>query len=221
GILSGTGVGLGNGLIVTKWNITPFIVTLGMSYMVRGFVLILANGVTIIDLPKMFLQLGQGKVIGIQYPIIITIAIVIVGDILLRKSSFFRQNYYIGGNEKAAAMTGIKVMKIKMFNYALVGSLAAFAGVLTAARLGSASVNIGQGLELQVITACVIGGASLNGGEGSVLGAFLGTLLMATLLNSLNLLGVDVYWQNVFSGAILIGAVILDVVMKTKRESVV
>jgi ribose transport system permease protein len=115
-------------------------------------------------------------------------------------------------------MTGIKVKRIKIFNFVLVGTLAAFAGVITAARLASASVNIGQGLEMQVITACVIGGASLNGGEGTVFGAFLGTLLMAALINALNLIGVDVYWQNVLNGVILIGAVVLDTVLKKKRE---
>jgi len=218
GILSGALIGLVNGLIIARWEINPFIVTLGMLSIVRGLVLILANGVTIIDLPASFTVLGQGKVFGIQYPIIFTIIIIIIGDILLRRSTFFRQNYYIGGNEKAALMTGIKVNKIKIFNYVLVGTTSAIAGVLMAARLASASVNIGVGLELKVITASVIGGASLSGGEGSIVGAFLGSLLMATLINSLNILGIDVYWQNVITGMILIMAVVLDTVLKRKRE---
>ncbi|KJS50600.1 MAG: hypothetical protein VR66_02190 [Peptococcaceae bacterium BRH_c23] len=218
GILSGALVGLVNGLIVTKWRIHPFIVTLGMLSIVRGFVLILAKGVTIVELPKSFTILGQGKVFGVQFPIIITIIVIILGDILLRKTRFFRQSYYIGGNEKAAIMTGIKVNKVKIISYVIVGALSAMAGVLIASRLGAASVNIGVGEELKVITACVIGGASLNGGEGSVVGAFLGTLLMAILLNSLNLLGIDVYWQNVATGVILIAAVVLDTDLKRRRE---
>jgi ribose transport system permease protein len=218
GILSGSLVGLINGFIIAHWMINPFIVTLGMLSIVRGLVLILAGGVTIINLPESFTILGQGKIFGLQFPIILMFFIIIVGDLLLRRSRFFRQNYYIGGNEKAAVLTGIKVRQVKMFNYFLTATLAGIAGVLMAARLASASVNIGVGLELKVITASVIGGGSLSGGEGSIAGAFLGALLMGTLINSLNILGIDVYWQNVITGMILIGAVILDNVMKRRRE---
>ena len=218
GILSGTGIGLVNGLIIARWRVNPFIVTLGMLSIVRGFVLILAKGVTIINLPDSFLVLGQGKIFGIQFPIVFTALVIIIGDIMLRRARFFRQSYYIVGNEKAAVLTGIKVNKVKIINYMITGTLAATAGILMSARLASASVNIGVGLELKVITASVIGGASLSGGEGSIAGAFLGSMLMATLINSLNILGIDVYWQNVITGMILITAVILDNVLKERRE---
>ncbi|TFB08326.1 ABC transporter permease [Candidatus Atribacteria bacterium MT.SAG.1] len=218
GILTGSIIGFTNGTIVERWRINPLIVTLGMQTVVRGFTLILAGGTAIVGLPESFALIGKGKIFGIQYPIIITIVLVIVGDILVRRSRFFRQNFYVGGNEKAALMTGINVKKIKIFNYVLTSTLAALAGVLIAARLAAASVNIGVGIELRVIAACVIGGASLSGGEGSIVGAFFGTLLMATIVNSLNLLGVDVYWQNIVSGIILIGAVVLDTVMRKRRE---
>ncbi len=221
GLLIGALVGLVNGFIITKWEISPFIVTLGMMSIVRGFVLILAQGVSIIDLPAAFTEIGQGSILGIQYPIIITVVAVVAFDILLRKSKFFRQNYYIGGNEKAAILTGMRVNLVKMTNYIILGALAALAGVTMAARFGNASVNIGVGLEMKVITACVIGGASLSGGEGTVVGAFLGSLLMAMITSALNILSVDVYWQNVFTGAILIFAVVLDTVLKRRRENAV
>lgn len=221
GVSSGAVIGSINGLIIARWKINPFIVTLGMLSIVRGLVLIFAKGLTIINLPKSYTILGQGNLLGIQIPIIITLFIIVLGDISLRRSRFFRQNYYIGGNEKAAVLTGIKVDKVKVFNYVLTGVLAAIAGVLMAARLASASVNIGIGLELKVITASVIGGASLSGGEGTIAGAFLGALLMATLINALNIIGIDVYWQNVITGIILIMAVILDNVLKRKREEAV
>lgn len=219
GILTGSLIGFINGYVITKWRINPFITTLGMMSIVRGFVLIFATGATIIDLPKAFTVVGQGKMIGIQLPIIISLVLIIVGDILLRKSRFFRQSYYVGSNEKAALMTGISVDKVKIFNYVLVGSLAALAGVVTSARFAYASVNIGIGLELKVITSCIIGGASLGGGTGSILGAFLGTLLMATIVNGLNLIGVNIYWQNVLTGIILIGAVVFDTVLKEKGKA--
>src|SRR5690606_13990367 len=122
---------------------------------------------------------------GVQYPIYIMLVLVIIGDIVLRNSRFFRQSYYIGGNEKAARLSGINVDLVKIFNYCLVALLAGIAGIMITARFGSASVTVGSGVELRVITAAIIGGASLSGGEGSVLGAFLGALFMAVLANAL------------------------------------
>jgi ribose transport system permease protein len=137
---------------------------------------------------------------------------------LLRKSRFFRQNYYIGGNEKAARLSGIPVDKMKILSYTLTGLLAGIAGIVMTARLGSASVTAGSGLELRVITAVIIGGASLQGGEGTVVGAFLGSLLMALITNALTLLGVDVYWQTFVIGATLLVAVLIDRLGKLRKE---
>jgi ribose transport system permease protein len=162
---------------------------------------------------------GQGRLFGIQYPIYVMLFLVIVGDILLRYSRFFRQSYYIGGNEKAARLSGINVDFVKIFNYCLVAVLAGIAGVMITARFGSSSVTVGTNVELRVITATIIGGASLSGGEGSVFGAFLGALFMAVLANALNLLGVDVYWQNLVTGLILIIAVVVDVVNEQRKAS--
>ena len=136
---------------------------------------------------------------------------------MLRKSRFFRQNYYIGGNERAAILSGIDVDRIKIFNYALTGFLAALAGIVMTARLGAASVTAGTGMELKVISAVIIGGASLQGGEGTVIGAFLGSLLMAIIVNSLSLLGVDIYWNTLVIGATLLLAVTIDTVGKKRR----
>lgn len=146
------------------------------------------------------------------------IVIVIVFEILMRKFRFFRQCYFVGGNEKAAAMTGMKTSRIKIISFIVVDALAAFVGVIFAARFGNASVTIGTGMEMQVITACVIGGASLSGGEGTIIGSFLGALLMAMMTSALNMLGVDTFWQNVCTGAILIFAVVVDTVIKQRRE---
>jgi ribose transport system permease protein len=218
GLLIGAAGGLVNGFIVTKWNISPFIVTLGTMNIFRGLTQIIAQGVSVVRLPKAFTTFGQGNIFGIQYPIIVSIVIVIVFDTLLRHFRFFRQGYFVGGNEKSAAMTGINVKRIKIINFVIVSTLAALAGITFASRFGNASVTIGTGMEMQVITACVIGGASLNGGEGTIAGAFLGAMLMSMLVSSLNLLGVDVYWQNVLTGVILVFAVVMDTIIKTRRE---
>jgi ribose transport system permease protein len=217
GLLAALGVGLVNGLLVAKLKINPFITTLGMLITVRGLLLVIAKGRAVLNLPEAFTVIGQGRLFSIQYPIYIVLSLVIIGDILMRNSRFFRQSYYIGGNEKAARLSGVNVDFVKIFNYCLVAVLAGVAGLLLTARFGSSSVTVGSGIELRVITATIIGGASLNGGEGSVLGAFLGALFMGVLANALNLMGVDVYWQNLVTGLILIIAVVFDVINERRK----
>jgi ribose transport system permease protein len=217
GLMVGAGIGVINGVIVAIGRINPFITTLGMMSIVRGLLMVLTSGQSVSGLPKSFKSIGQGYVLGIQYPILIAGVLILLGDLLLRKNRIFRQNYYIGGNEKAAVLSGIPVRAVTIFNYALIGFLAALAGIVNTARLGSASVTAGTGLELKVIAAVIIGGASLQGGEGTVLGSFLGALLMAIIISSLTLLGVDVYWQTLVIGATLLMAVTLDTVAKRVR----
>lgn len=209
-IIVGGIIGLINGLIVAKIGINPFITTLGMMNVVRGLVLIITGGNNIIGLSRGFTALGQGKILGIQNPIWISIILIIIADILLRKAQFFRQNYFIGGNPIAALFSGINVDKMRILNFVITGALAAVGGILMTARFGSATVTAGQGLELQVVAAAIIGGASLSGGEGTVIGSFLGALLMGLIINALNLIGVDVYWQTFVQGGILLLAVIID-----------
>jgi ribose transport system permease protein len=218
GLLAALSVGLANGLLVAKLKINAFIATLGMMLTVRGLLLVLAEGKTVLNLPRDFTVIGQGTLAGIQYPIYIMLLVVIVGDLLMRNSKFFRQNYYVGGNEKAARLSGMNVDRIKIVNFCIVALLAGLAGLMITARFGAASVTVGNGIELRVITAAIIGGASLNGGEGSVLGAFLGALFMGVLANALNLLGVDVYWQNLLTGLILIIAVVIDVINERRKS---
>ena len=167
--------------------------------------------------PKSFTVIGQGTVWGIQFPIIISLAVVVGGHFFLSRTRFFRQNYYIGGNERAAVLSGINVNRMKVFNFAFIGFLAALAGIIITARLGSASTTAGKGLELRVISAVIIGGASLKGGEGTILGAFLGTLLMSIIISSINLLGIDLNWVDFVLGATLLIAVMADVL--SKREA--
>lgn len=218
GLIAALGVGLVNALLIAKMRINPFITTLGMSMAIRGLLLVIAHGRAVLNLPASFNAIGQGDLFGFQYPIFILIAIVIIGDILLRHARFFRQSYYIGGNEKAARLSGINVDFVKIVNYCIVALLAGVAGILSTARFGTSSVTIGTGVELRVITATIIGGASLNGGEGSIIGAFLGALFMGMLANALNLLGVDPYWQNLITGVILIVAVLFDVINERRKN---
>ncbi len=216
-LLAALGVGLVNGLLIAKLGINAFIVTLGLMITVRGLLLVIAHGQAVLNLPDSFTVIGQGRLAGIQYPIFVTLILVVVGDLLLRHTRFFRQSYYVGGSERAARLSGVNVDRVKIFNYCIIAVLAGISGLMITARFGAASVTVGNGLELRVITATIIGGASLSGGEGTVLGAFLGTLFLGVLANALNLLGVDVYWQNLLTGLMLILAVVFDAANERRK----
>jgi len=204
GLGTGAVVGLGNGLIIAKVGVNPLIATLGMQQVARGIVFLLTSGLGIPNLPDSFNVMAQGKLFTLQYPVWIMLVVVVVGEILLRRWRFFRQSYFIGGNERSARLSGINVDRVKILNYVLMGVLAALTGLLLTGRMGTASVSAGQGVELQVIAACVIGGSSLSGGEGSVVGSLLGVVLMALILNGLNLLGINPYWQTIVIGGVLV-----------------
>jgi ribose transport system permease protein len=226
-VLAGLGlgafIGFLNGVIIARVGINPFVTTLAMLSIARGALQVLTRGYNITGLPSAFKALGQSKLVllpgrlEIQYPILIALVLVFLGDFLLRRSRFFRQNYYIGGNERAAVLSGIAVRRMTIFNYALTGFLAALAGVIMTSRLGAATTTAGVGLELKVISAVIIGGASLQGGEGTVLGAVLGSLLMGIIMNAITLLGIDIYWNELVIGATLLVAVMIDTLGKRRK----
>lgn len=218
GILSGTLVGLINGLLVTKIGINPLIATLGMLGIVRGIVLVITRGSGIAGLPSSFTAVGQTMFLGLQLPIWIMFVFIIIFHFLLNDSKFFRQYYFIGGNEKAAILTGINVVRLKIISYVICSTLAALAGVLFTARIGASTVTNGQGMELIMISAAVIGGCSLAGGEGSIFGSFLGIMLLALITNAFNLFGFSIYWQRIVSGFILIAAISTDAIIRKRRE---
>jgi ribose transport system permease protein len=218
GLLVGAFIGLINGLLVTKIRVNPLIATLGMMQVVRGIVFLVTAGLGIPNLPDSFNYFGQEKLFNVQIPVWIMLFLVITGEVLLRRSSYFRQSYFVGGNERSARLSGIGVDRVKIFNYIIVGIMAAISGLLLAGRMGSASVSAGLGAELRVVSAVVIGGASLSGGEGTILGAFFGVMLMNLISNGLNLLGINVYWQNIVIGAVLIIAVAADSLSRRNKS---
>lgn len=210
GVLSGAIVGLVNGLIITKVKVNPLVTTLGTMTIVRGIVLVETQGRVMTGFPQSFRQLGEGSAFGIFYPVIIFLVLAAIADLLLRHSRFLRQNYYVGGNEEAARLSGIDVDRVRIVMYVITGMLAAMAGVITTAKNDSASPIAGTGAELRVIAAVVIGGASLNGGVGTVLGTFLGLLLTGMIANGLGFMSVSFYAEGIITGLILIVAVMID-----------
>ena len=203
------GIGLINGYLIAYQGINPMIQTLAMMGIVRGGALML-SGAGIQGLPYWFNAIGQSKFMGIQMPVWYMIMLVGLFSFLLSKTVFFRQYYYIGGNEKAAELSGIRVKRMKLYSFVIIAFLAGFAGILLSSRLGAALPTLGRGLELRVITAAILGGASLSGGQGKIPGAILGALFMGIVANIMVLSRVSGYWQEIILGIILIATLWLD-----------
>ena len=210
GILAGVGIGLFNGFVITKIKVNPFVTTLGSMTIIRGIVLLATQGSSITGFPPEFLAIGQGRLGGVFYPVLIMLAFLVVADFLLRKSRFLRQIYYIGGNEEAAKLSGINVDRVRIWMYVITGALSALSGIIATSKTGSASPIAGSGAELRIIAAVVVGGASLSGGKGTIFGTFLGLLLTSIITSGLGFLRISFYAEGIVSGTILIIAVMLD-----------
>jgi ribose/xylose/arabinose/galactoside ABC-type transport system permease subunit/ABC-type sugar transport system substrate-binding protein len=209
-VLAGAVVGIFNGFFITKVKVNPFVTTLGSMTIVRGIVLLATQGNSITGFPDGFLVIGQEKLFGVFYPILIMLIFLVISDFLLRKSRFLRKTYYIGGNEEAARLSGIDVDRVKVWMYVLTGMLSALAGVIATAKTGATSPIAGSGAELRIIAAVVVGGASLSGGRGTIFGTFLGLMLTSIITNGLGFLRISFYAEGIVSGTILIIAVMLD-----------
>ncbi len=220
GFASGLGIGaaagLINGLIVTRIGINALIATLATLSIFRGLTYVTA-GTGVTPIGDSFKQIGQAVVLGLQMPFWVMLAVVLVGGWAVARTRFFRQYYFIGGNAKAAKLSGIRVERLTLIGFVIMGTLAGLAGVLAAARLNSAVVSAGIGVELSVITATVLGGASLKGGEGSVIGGVLGVLFIALVQNAMIINGVGIFWQNIIIGLVLLLAVSLDRFKRSNR----
>jgi len=209
-LLAGLLMGAFNGFIITKSKIAPFIVTLGTMTIGRGLALILSNGRPVSNLSDSFVFIGSGKILGIPFLIIILIFMFILCSVILNKTILGRYIYAVGGNEQAARASGINVNQVKMAVYSISGLLAGLAGILLTSRITTGQPNAGAGFELDAIAAVVIGGTSTTGGKGSIAGTLIGVLLIGVINNSLDLLNVTSYYQQVVMGVIIIGAVVLD-----------
>jgi ribose transport system permease protein len=213
------GIGAAMGLLVTKIGLHHFIVSLAVMVIARGLCMLGTGGrpLGLYSLPLEFKWIGTGTIGPIPVVIVLFLIFVLIFDFLLRRTTAFRKVYYTGSNAKAAAYSGVSTQKVIFFTTMLTSALCGVAGVIYMARFGSAQPTFGIGMELNVIAAAVIGGASLSGGSGSILGAILGTILLAVVSSSLTLLDVSVYWQDIIRGSILLTAVIIDHYLVRRR----
>ncbi len=216
-LLVGVLVGLVNGLLIVKGDMPPFVATLAMLAIGRGLTLVYTEGRPIAGLDDAFIWLGTGKILGIPVPVMIMVMVAIVSWIVLRHTRFGLHVYTTGGNEETTRLAGISTDRIKLAVYMISGFLAALAGILLTARLWSAQPNAASGWELDAIAAPVIGGVSLFGGSGGVGGALIGSFIIGTLSNGLNLMGISSYYQQVIKGVVFILAVSLDMLGKRRR----
>lgn len=215
-LLMGAAIGAVNGLLVTRVKLWPFIVTLATSKIVSGCVLLLTNGMPI-HVESPFCWLGSGYVGVVPVSVIMMFLIIIAGTVFASKTQTGRNVYAIGNNERAAALSGIKVENTKCMVYVICGLLCAFCGVVVAGNLNSADASLGAGYETDVIAAVVIGGVSMNGGEGSIWGALIGAMIIGILKNAFVLLQVSSYWQSVVIGVVIIAAVTIDRIRTVKK----
>ncbi|QKS72546.1 ribose ABC transporter permease [Paenalkalicoccus suaedae] len=212
GLLVGAILGAINGLIISKGKVAPFIATLATMTIYRGLTLVFTDGRPVSGLGEstLFEMLGRGYFFGIPVPAVTMLMSFLVLYLILKKTTFGRRVYAVGGNEEAAILSGIKADRIKIYVYSLTGFLSALAGIILTSRLNSAQPTAGTMYELDAIAAVVLGGTSLTGGRGWIVGTLIGALIIGVLNNGLNLLGVSSFFQQVVKGSVILLAVLLD-----------
>ena len=216
-------VGIVNALLVVKVKIPPFVATIATLNVGRGLVLIITNGITVYPLPDFFMnKLGQFQLYlspkgGISVQTFIFIILVIVFEILLRRSTYGRNLYATGSNREVAKLSGINTDKIRFTNFIITAMLAALAGMLVAAFTKQGYPPIGQGWEMEIIAATVVGGISLNGGSGSMVGMLCGVILINVLVTGLQMVGLNTFLQTSAKGVLILAAVYIDRMKLNKK----
>ena len=214
-------VGAVNGVLIAYVGMPPFVVTLAMLSFGRSLAMVASNNTVVFqfgpDHNKLLFLGGGAFLFGISNPVIYTIVLALITGFTLRWTRFGRYVFAIGGNERAAILTGVPVRRVKLAVYMVSSLSAGIAGIIETGWLGAVTTNLGAGMELQVIAATVIGGANLAGGAGTAFGALIGSALIEVIRNSLGLLGINAFWQGAFVGAFIIIAVSFDYIRNLRQ----
>ncbi|MER9405230.1 ABC transporter permease [Mesorhizobium caraganae] len=221
----GAAVGLVNGVLIARFKVPAFVATLGVMYMARGLALLMTSGLTYNNLggkPELgntgFDALGFNRLFGVPTGVVVLVVIALIGSIVLNRTAFGRWLYASGGNERAAELSGVPVKTVQISVYVLSGICAAIAGLILSSQLTSAGPTAGTTYELTAIAAVVIGGAALTGGRGNIRGTLLGAFVIGFLSDGLVIIGISSYWQTVFTGAVIVLAVLLNAVQYRRRS---
>ncbi|MCY0096878.1 ABC transporter permease [Hoeflea ulvae] len=215
--LAGVFVGWINGILITRLNVAPFIATLGMLYVARGAALLFSGGRTFPNLngnpeygSDTFPLIGTGNFLGLPVMIWMLIAVTLGASYIATRTPLGRQIYAVGGNERGAALSGVRVNRVKMFVYMFAGLMAAVVGLIIASQLRAAHPATGEFFELNAIAAAVLGGTSMSGGRGRIVGTIIGAFVIGILSDGLVMMGVSSFWQMVVKGLVIIAAVVID-----------
>lgn len=221
-ILIGMGCGLLNGFLIARLRIPPIIATLASMNVIRGLAITVTGGDWITGFPKSFNVIGQGRILGIPIPFIIFIAVATLAYLLFRYVNIGRKIYAVGGNILAAELAGLNAIRVKLFAYVLCGAVIGLAGTVYASMVGTISASTtGSSLGFQILAAALIGGLSINGGKGTVLGSFLGVILLGVMKNGLILSKVSEYWIDAVTGIIILIALAINAIqiIRCQRRS--
>ena len=211
-------VGLVNGIGIAYGHVPAFIMTLGTNTILRGVIMLYNNGKPVLDLSEQYQAIGSGYLGRIPIPVIILIAVLLLGWFILNKTRFGRHVLAVGGNEQAARVSGINTQLVKITVYIMSGLFSAIAGMIISARVNAGSPTLGTGYENDAIAAAVIGGTSMMGGQGSMIGTIGGIFIIGVMNNGLDLLNVSSYYQQVAKGVIIIAAVLFDMLSKSRKS---
>ncbi|MBP8292844.1 MAG: ABC transporter permease [Caldilineaceae bacterium] len=216
-LLLAASVGLINASLINLFKVHPFIVTLATLLTLRGIDLVITGGTSISGLPEAFTVIGQDRLFGLRISLLLFVVLAVVIGYALKNHRYLQQAYFIGGNRRAARMSGVKVERFIVFAFVLNAVLAGIAGIVVCSQYGAASVSYGQNAELRVIAATAIGGTSFSGGSGTITGTVLGVIFLAMIYNAFNMSGINTYWQDVAIGVMLLAAVFLGEYLKRRR----
>jgi ribose transport system permease protein len=209
-VLMGAGVGLVNGVVITRLDVNPFVATLGMGFIVTGLTEVISNAHPIMVEDPAFQIFGGGDLLGIPIPGFLLVIAFLVGGVVLARSVYGRYVYAIGGGDEASRLTGLRTRSVRTLAYVITGALAALAGCVIASQLGEGQGDIGVNVELGVITIVIVGGNAVSGGEGAMWRTATGIGILAVLGNAFDHLQVSTFWQEVIEGCIIIAALAID-----------
>lgn len=207
-----------NGMLIARFKLFPFVVTLATQLVIRGVAYIISGGYSASLANANFKNIGNGKLFGVvPIPVVILFVIAVLAYLIMHWTHFGRYIYAVGGNMNAAIASGVNVFWTRTFSFAIMGFCAGVAGIIMTSRISAAQPNIGVGYETDAIAACVIGGTSFLGGISTIPGTVIGIVIIGLIYNGMNLVGINSYWQTITKGLLIIGAVLLDMFM-TKRK---
>lgn len=211
-------MGLITGIMISQFDLFPFVATLAMQLVIRGLATALSGGASFPVAVSAFTKIGLGKVFNvIPIPALILLALIVVAYILMHWTKFGRYVYAIGGNKNAAIASGVNVYWINVWTYVISGLFTGISALIMTAKINASQPNIGVGYETDAIAACVIGGTSFAGGVSTIPGTVIGIIIIGLIYNGMNLIGVQSYWQTVCKGVLIVLAVLLDKILNKKR----